>query len=655
MSGIVGIWNLDGKPVERGVLTRMIATLAHRGPDGEKIWVDGPVGLACQLFRVTPESATETQPLVDSSGAVLVFDGRLDNREELLPFLKNSHPVSSSSPDPDLVLAAYATLGDHLPERLVGDFAFALFDPIRQQLLLARDAIGIRPLYYCHIRDTFLFASEIKALLVHPEVPARPNDDTLADFLFNNVRDPEMTFFAGISGLPPSHIALLTPGRFVKRWYWDFDPTGRIRLGSFDEYAVAFRHLFERAVRRRLRSAYPVAVSVSGGLDSSSILCMAETLSRSEPGGPRLHGVSYISQEGSPSDERSFLVEIEKKYGATIHRVPMGSLGILDGSQEAAVWHLEVPMLDEHWSNTRTFLHTVKELGPRVVLSGHWADQVLFPQAYLVDLFRNLKWGKVRTHLNEFGLWMTDANPRYFRRRFLMDLVKFHFPRPFFPLIRRLRVKRDRPWYSAALRRRACRRAWRHTLNGNGPSSAHAQSLYEEARSAHHVLCMEWNNKTAGMHELEMAFPFLDRDLLSFLMAVPGEVITWNGVPKALLRAALGDILPEAITHRRWKADFSHLVNKAAETDLPCVVHCLNGEGQAMKRGYVIGHSLKKSLGELRGRISGPKCEVAWSLSDLLGLEFWLRVFFNDSTNGAGVFAGPHSETMDQMTPGGRQ
>lgn len=655
MSGIIGIWNLDGKPVEREVLARMSATLAHRGPDGERIWVEGSVGLACQLFRVTPESEKETQPLVGSSGAVLVFDGRLDNREELLASLKDSYPVSSSSPDPDLVLAAYQAFAERFPEQLAGDFALGLFDPARQQLMLARDAIGIRPLYYFRAGNMLLFASEIKALLAHPEVPARPNDDTLADFLLNNVRDQEITFFEGIFSVPPAHTALVSPQAMRKQRYWDFDSANQIRLDSFDEYACAFRHLFEQAVRRRLRSAYPVAVSVSGGLDSSSILCMAETLSRSEPGGPRLHGVSYISQEGSPSDERSFLVEIEKKYGATIHRVPMGSLGILDGSQEAAVWHLEVPMLDEQWSNTRTFLHTVKELGPRVVLSGHWADQVLFPQAYLVDLFRNLKWGKVRTHLNEFGLWMTDANPRYFRRRFLMDLVKFHFPRPFFPLIRRLRVKRDRPWYSDALRRRACRRAWRHTLNGNGPSSAHAQSLYEEARSAHHVLCMEWNNKTAGMHELEMAFPFLDRDLLSFLMAVPGEVVTWNGVPKALLRAALGDILPEAITHRRWKADFSHLVNKAAETDLPCVVHCLNGEGQAMKRGYVIGHSLKESLGELRGRISGPNCEVAWSLSDLLGLELWLRVFFDDSANGEGVFPGPHSETMHQMTSGGRQ
>ncbi len=654
MSGIVGIWNLDGKPVEREVLARMSATMAHRGPDGEENWVEGPVGLACQLFRVTPESEKETQPMVGSSGAVLVFDGRLDNREELLSSLKDSYQVSSSSPDPDLVFAAYEVFGDKFPERLLGDFALGLFDPNRQRLLIARDAIGIRPLYYYRTRETFLFSSEIKAILAHPCVSAKPNDDTLADFLFSNVRDQEMTFFDGISSLPPAHIALINPQKFWKRRYWDFDPAERIRLESFEEYTVAFRHLFEQAVRRRLRSAHPVAVSVSGGLDSSSIFCVAESLARRESEVPPIGGFSYTSREGSPSDERGFLVEVEKKYQTTIQRVPVGPMEMLDGSEEA-VCYLEVPMLDEHWSNTRTFLRTIKELGTRVVLTGHWADQVLFPQAYLVDLFRSLAWNEVKAHLNEFGLWQTDADPRYFRRRFVLDLFKYHLPRPFFPLIRRLRVKRDRPWYSVTFRQRAFRRAWKQTANGLTSSSAHAQSLYEEARSAHHVLCMEWNNKMAAMHGLEMAFPFLDRDLLSFLMAVPGEVLTWNGVPKALLRAAMGGVLPETIVHRRWKADFSHLVNEGVERDFPRLIQALDAGGEAITRGYVSGDVLKKNLKRLRDRIAGPSCEVAWSLSDLLGLEVWLGVFFGKGNDGKEIFAERQTERKPQMTVGGRQ
>jgi asparagine synthase (glutamine-hydrolysing) len=611
------------------------------------MWIDGPVGLACQLLRVTPESEKETQPLVNSSGTVLVFDGRLDNREDLLVGLNDSHRVSSSSPDPALVLIAYEAFGERLPERLVGDFALAVFDPARRRLLLARDVMGIRPLFYCRIRETFLFGSEIKALLAHPDVSAKPNDDTLANFFLSNVRDPEKTFFEGIFSLPPAHTVFLTPEGLRMRRYWDFDSAARVRLGSFGEYAEGFRHLFEHAVRRRMRSAAPIAVSVSGGLDSSSILCMAETLTRREPGLPAPLGISYISPEGSPSDERSFLVDIENKYGSTIHRVPFGPAKLVDGSKEA-VWHLEVPWLDEQWENIRTFHHTIKRLGARVVLTGHWADQVLFPPGYLIDLFRCLAWQKVRTHLNEFGLWQTDADPRFFSRGFFSNLVKYHLPKVLYPLVRRLRVKRDRPWYSKALHRRAFRQAWRQPVNGWVGPSVHATSLYEQVRSAHQVLCMEWNNKMASSHGLEMTYPFLDRDLLSFLMAAPGEVLSRNGVPKALLRAAMGDVLPEAIVHRRWKADFSHLVNETVEREFHRLVRCLDHQGEAVKRGYVRKDVIKKNLEVLHGRLSGPSCDVAWRLSDLLGFELWLRVFFGEPGTTERVSADRQDELQPQ-------
>ena len=661
MSGIVGIWNLDGKPVEPELLARMSATMAHRGLDGEAMWIEGPVGLACQLFRVTPESEKETQPLVDSRGIVLVFDGRLDNREELLASLRDSYKISPSSPDPDLVLAAYEAFGDRLPERLAGDFAFGLFDPNRQQILLARDAIGIRPLYYCRTRDTFLFASEVKALLAHPKVSPKPNDNQLADFFLTHVHDHEMTFFEGVFSLPPAHMTVISSQGFAKRRYWDFDPTSTIRFRSFEEYVDAFRYLFEQAVRRRLRSAHPVAVSVSGGLDSSSILCMAETLARREPGVPLLHGVSYTSEDGSPSDERNFLFEIEKKYGTTIHKVAIDPTGFLDGSEEV-VRHGESPWVDEQWSTVRNSFRTVQQLGARMVLTGHWGDHVLFHQAYLIDLFRNFAWRTVRTHLNEYGLWLDDVDPKIFRYRFFLGLLKYRILRPLYPLVRglwlngRIWIKADRPWYSGILRRRASRRAWNPPIADAWKSpSSEARSIYEQARSAQHVLGMELNNKLASIHGLEMAFPFLDRDLVAFLMAIPGEVAARDGVPKALLRAALRGVLPEAIALRRSKGDYSHLVNEAVARDFPRVVHCLDSDGEAVKRGYVSEDVLKKSLERLGGRIQGPTCGVAWSLSELLGFELWLRLFFGEGGNGKEIFAERVSESKPHMISGGRR
>jgi asparagine synthase (glutamine-hydrolysing) len=631
MSGIVGIWNLDGRPAEPEVLARMSATLAHRGPDGEERSIEGPVGLACQLFRVTPESAEEKQPLVGSSGAVLVFDGRLDNREELLATLRDSRPVSASSPDPVLVLATYEAFGDRFPERLVGDFALGLFDPSRQQLLLARDSIGIRPLYYCRIRDTFLFASEIKALLAHPDVSSRPNDDYLAQYLLGRHQDTGgMTFFEGVESLLPAHTAICTPRGFVIRRYWDFDASQPIRLRSFREYADAFRHHFERAVRRRLRSAHPVAVSVSGGLDSSSIFCLAETLRRRSPQHhPPLVGISYTFPAGSSCDEATFLGEIERQYGVTICRVPSGPGGVTNGSKEV-VWHVEAPLLDETWTTMQAFLAQVCRLGARVVLTGHWADQMLFDQAYLVDRVRDQAWREIAAHLREFGRWFTDVDPRYFRHRFLLDFVKYSLPGPLVSLLRSLRREPDRPWYSRRLRRRARRYAWGKPPFPNGALTAHARALYEQATSSRHVLCMEWNNKVAAMYGIETAFPFLDRDLLSHLMAIPGEVLTWNGVPKGLLRAAMGDVLPKAIARRDWKADFTNVVNGAVARDYPQLAAWFRSDTKAARMGYVDRGALTAALEGIEEKLRGQSCEAAWCLSDLLGLELWLQIFFGE-------------------------
>lgn len=639
MSGIIGIWNLDERPVEGGVFAGMSATLAHRGPDGEARWIEGPIGLACQLLRVTPEAATETQPLVHSSGAVIVFDGRLDNREELLASLRRSPGVSGDSPDPALVLAAYEIFGKRFPERLNGDFALGLFDPNRRRLLLARDAIGIRPLYYCRVRDTFLFASEIKALLAHPQVSVRPHDDVLAALLAR-VTAPDnqgLTFFEGVSSLPPAHMAILTPEGFVTRRYWDFDPTRRTRFRTFQEYAEAFRHYFEQAVRRRLRSAYPVAVSVSGGLDSSAIFCLTETLRQRAPDrySPLL-GISYTSTDGSPSDENAFVMEIERAYGVTIERVPM-SVGFLDGSRET-VRHVEIPFLDEQGNNTQTFLKITRSLGARVLLTGHWGDQMLFDQAYLVDLFRHLAWGEISTHLKEFGRWYTEEGPnvsRYFKRCFLLDLIKYHVPDFLIPLLRRLRsmAVRDAPdrlWYAEAFRSRIRCCTSKQTLVRGSFATVHARSLYQEARSQHHVLCMEWNNKMAAMYGMDMAFPFLDRELVAFLMGIPGEMQTWKGVPKALLREAMRGILPDAIVRRTSKGDFTHVVNEAMEQEYPRLVHCLEEGMMAVRMGYVREEMIWEELARLKGRIRGPDCGVTWSLSDLLGIELWFQVFFGD-------------------------
>ena len=642
MSGIVGIWNLDGQPVDQSLLRRMSMTLAHRGPDGERIQIQSSIGMACQNLQVTPESVGEIQPLVHSSGVMLVFDGRIDNREDLLRNPEIAKSASSTSSDAALVLAAYPVFGEKLPEHLNGDFAFGLFDPERPLFVLVRDAIGVRPLYYYRGKDFFIFASEIKALLAHPGVSTRPNDAALASFLlggnngYGGVRGT--TFFEGVYSLPPAHMAVMTKSGFEVKQYWDFDPAQQVRLGSFQEYAEAFRGHFERAVQRRIRSAFPVAVTVSGGLDSSAIFCQAETLRRAgkDCSSPIL-GFSWVYDAGAPADEQEFLAAIEQEYGIGLRKIHADSKGSFEVSN-TALWYTETPLLSSSQKDKEVFSNLVKETGAKTILAGHWGDQFLFDMAYLVDLFHKLQWRKVFHHLDEFPHWMPDADLMHFKRRiFFKSLLRYHIPDAVMHLVRKFRWRltkgtEDRTWYTKKLQDLVYANEDSQMYPTNQNTSAHFKSFYDMVKSNYYVLCMEHNNKANALFGVEISYPFLDRDLISFLMSIPGETLAENGCPKALLRQSMHGILPKAIQERRGKADFTIQANEGSEKDLAHLVEIFQREALSINYGYVSSAMIRAELSKLKNQVrDSSDATLGWKLEKLFALEVWLKVFFENS------------------------
>ena len=627
MSGIVGIWNRDGEPLEPSLLARCSGTLAHRGVDGEHHWIRGPVGFACQLLRVTPESADERQPTLDAAGAALVFDGRLDNRDEILTALPATAPVTTASPDPVLVLAAYRAFGETFAARLAGDFAFGLFDPAAPRLILGRDVLGVRPLFYTCAADTLLFGSEIKALLAHPRVLRRPDVDLLATYLMSGSWDPDgRTLFEDVRYLPPSHVAIVTPSGLVLRRFWDFDGQRRIRLGSFDEYADGFREHFERAVRRRLRSAHPVAVSVSGGLDSSSIFAVARRLTRDARDLPAVHGYSYTFPAGTEADESAYAAELERQWGG-LEMFASPPASVLASPREA-VWHIEAPLMDELWLSTRGVLARARASGARLLMTGHWGDQILCPDGYLRDLFRGLAWRQLAAAFGQLGRWNGTAR-RYHVDKFLREVLKETLPRRLVTLLRRLRPRQAEAWYTRDFRARASY-VGEWPADGARFATAHARSLYAEARSPFYMMCREWENKTAAMYGLDFAVPFVDRDLVAYLMAIPGEVQTRGGVSKALLREALRGILPERIARRNTKSDFTGFVNDSLAREWDGLVACFHDGAAAARWGLVHAAAVRAGLNRLQGQPRTADSRLVWSLSDLVGLESWLQTFFED-------------------------
>ncbi len=634
MSGISGIWHLDSKPLPKQLLEAVAARLLHRGPHYTGHWINSSLGLSANVLHVTAESLSEVQPALHHSGCVLVFDGRVDNREELIADLSPAEGLTSSSPDSQLALLAYLRFGKSFAAHIVGDFALALFDPRSRELLLARDVIGIRPLYFYQDANLFIFGSEVKALLAHPGVKTRPNESYLAVTMMGGMPpgDLALTHFDNIFSLPPAHVLTVTPKGVVREKYWDFDVRTQIRYRSPEEYFEGFRHHFQRAVRRRLRSAFPVAITVSGGLDSSSIFCVAQKLRQSgDLPCPEIFGLTHVSEPGTPADERVFVKAIERDYEVKIAGVPVEFRGLREGIRPS-VWAFEAPLGDIQWYNNSLLLEAAKSRDARVMLTGHWGDQILFQTAYLVDLFRAFKWKQVRAHLGEFGNWI-DADPKWFRKYFYRDLVKTHIPRQLRPLIAMVRAKtqkisKDELWFTEQFRKLAAESLARYYPPKAKFASMHARGMYEDVRAKYYVQAMELHNKAGAAASVDMTLPVLDRDLLLFLMSIPGEVVTEHGVHRGLLRKAMHGILPAEIIERRTKANYTHLENQMMQRQYDDVCGFFSDDSEVHARGYVDAKSLRSELLLLSGKIEGRGCRAAWSLGDLMGLEIWLQEFF---------------------------
>ena len=266
----------------------MTALLERRGPDGSHHLLDGPAALGHTLLATTPEALHEVLPLTDAaSGCSITADVRLDNREELLPALGLAEEARVIG-DGELMLRAYLLWGEACLEHLLGDFAFAIWDPRSQRLFAARDQMGLRQLIHCHVPgELFAFATEPEAILALPDVPRRINEARIADYLDDlEAADFTSTFYEGLYRLPPAHCLTVDASGLQIRRYWALQPVTELQLDSDEAYAAAFLMVFTKAVRSRLRCAGPVGSMLSGGMDSGSVVAVATRLLQAEGRGP---------------------------------------------------------------------------------------------------------------------------------------------------------------------------------------------------------------------------------------------------------------------------------------------------------------------------------------------------------------------------------
>jgi asparagine synthase (glutamine-hydrolysing) len=571
----------------------MSSRLAHRGPDGTSLWASGPVGLASLTLHTTSIS-DEIKPCMTRYGddaIVVVADVRIDNRRELLQQL-GLRTTAEEISDSDLILAAYQAWRRRTPERLIGDFAFAIWDHRRRTLFCARDPVGVRPLYYHLSARLFAFGSEIKALFGVPEVPREIDEVQIGFYLENFIDEAERTMYRGIRRLPAAHFLELSPGHARLERYWAFDLNREICYSSSDQYADAFREVFVEAVRCRLRDADPVGAALSGGLDSSSVVCVARRLlSEDTP----LHAFSAVfpglpEEERQWNDESEYIDEVTRTGGVVSHRIPLDSVSPLD-DYDRVFWHLDSPpMAGFNMYMSWALYRAAQRQGVRVFLAGTDGDSVVskgfdrfidlanegrwetfvrevialterhqYPRYWypkqliyprLVDLARSGKWRSWLRASNEIasglGRSRWDLLLRYGIGAFIPKRILNAYQG------RGWKTESARPLIRSGFARRVRLSERIRELTPKAPRSAR-ESHASVLSLPRFQLTMELIDGAAAAFEVQPRYPFFDRRLMEFCVAIPAEEKLTDGWPRSIHRRGMEGILPAAIQTRLHK------------------------------------------------------------------------------------------------------
>lgn len=565
MSAIGGVLRLDGRPCDRAELDAMACRLQHRAPEGTSIWIDGPAGLVHGRLITTPESAHERQPFADATaGLAITFDGRLDNRAELLRALERARVLHVGQPDDAaLTLALYRAFGEASVERLIGDFAFAIWDAPRRRLFCARDAMGLKPFCYRTGPGFFAFASEVGVLARHGGDTPAINEGMAGEHLVRAITSKQHTLFRDVNRLPPAHVLTIDTNGIDLRRYWQPDPRAEIRYPREEQYVEHLSALVRDGVATRLRTCGPAGVSLSGGVDSSSVVGIASDLCRAHAV-PATGIEAFFFMVPGGDEDAPFFDQVVERLGTPAHRVRAERLepGQL---QREAVQYLDVPSLPNA-AMTDRLRSLVRQRGARVALTGigadewlgtsPWAYADLLKQGRLAPLARRLR---LDAALEEFIGWPAAA------KAMLWPLV----PKRVANVVRHaLRRGRGPAWIDPdfAARIDLADRLAQHEVDI--PFGSHEQyDTWHDGTSGSSVHELEMLDRAAARTGIEHWHPFYDRRVVEFGLAMPPDQRWRNGRAKDLLRRAMAPYLPPDVAARLSGPSGVRLVVEGMETE----------------------------------------------------------------------------------------
>ena len=540
MSVQAGIWNLGGSPVTRESLTRISQMLSDYGPDGESFHFDRSIGMLYRPFHTTAESRFEHQPHLSDSGTVITWDGRLDNRDELNLRL---HTTLKDRTDVAIVNAAFDQWGTGCFAKLIGDWAISIWSPRDRELILARDYMGIRHLFYYPNARAIMWCSHLGPLALCGDSFSLCNDYIAGYLAFHP--DAHLTPYREIHSVPPGKFVRIRTGKITTHTYWEFNTNLKTRHITDEEYEEHYRYLFRQAIRRRLRTDSPVLAELSGGLDSSSIVCMADDIGAEKTAqGPRVDTISYYDSTEPGENDLPYFTKIQEKRGRKGFCFDLMASG--DSLRLDYPVFLPTPGFAGRTEVKSTLSELVSHSKYRIILSGVGGDEMngqpLDPTILVAEQLRHLRLACVAKELTEWS------------RRMRIPWIQLLFQAVVHLLPQALRIKftgvaKIEPWVHR--RFASSYRLGARQIEAT-PSSWFLSPAVRDALQTTLTLARRMTYASPAL--IEKRYPYLDQNLVEFLTSIPIDQLLRPGQRRSLMRRALKDFLPPEIATRRTKA-----------------------------------------------------------------------------------------------------
>jgi asparagine synthase (glutamine-hydrolysing) len=506
VSGIVGIYQRNGAPVDRGLLSSLTRFLSFRGPDAKETWSHGPIGLGQTMLRTTAASRNERQPASLDGLSWIVADVRLDCRDELKSQLRSARQeMQSFATDPELLLHAYSAWGEDCMQWIRGDFAFAIWDAERRALFCARDHFGVKPFYYAETDNLFLFSNTLNCVRLHADVSEELNEEAIADFLLFGLNcDVATTTFRDVHRLPPAHCATVSADSVRLRRYWSVPVDGRIRYARSEDYAEHFRQVLRVAVADRMGPG-TTGIFLSGGMDSGAIAATAREIT----GDSRNLAAYTATLEALIQDrEGSFAKQTADFLRIPLRLIPMDDLQPFDRWDDPNFASLE-PTDNPLFAISRRQFEVAAQHS-RVVLDGEGGDNLMYFEMgpYSRDLARRAQWGDLASSVSGY-LWRKRSRWHRLGARAQRKLSSF-------------RQAALPPWITPDFARRVnleertgYRRSSRSRVHPILPRAHASMDL------PHWPKLFETSDPGFTRQPVEARFPFLDLRVVEYLLALP--------------------------------------------------------------------------------------------------------------------------------------